>query len=66
MTPSEFRAALADIGWPARLLATRAGYAPSIAQQWACGRSGVPSELASWLECMADAARRVGPLPSRS
>ena len=66
MTPAEFRAALVDIGWPARLLATRAGYSPSIAGKWACGRSAVPSELAAWLTRMAAAARDVGPMPGRS
>ena len=66
MTPAEFRAAAAVIGWSERQIAARSGYAVSIASQWASGRCAVPDDLARWLERMAQAVRAVGAMPGRS
>jgi hypothetical protein len=61
MTPTDFRAALEALHWPGRYVAEATGYHPSIAAQWASGRSVVPADVATWLRRLVEAHRRIEP-----
>jgi len=55
MTPTQFRACLALMGWSQRGAARQLGYAEGTVRQWARGKQLIPAEVATWLQARADA-----------
>lgn len=71
MTPAEFRAALAAIGWSQRQLAAATGWSLGAVRNWADGKARVPPPVAGWLARQAarlaqDPPPRREDLPSRA
>lgn len=62
MTPAQFRAALAALGWSLRELSRRLGCSMTLPTRWAAGQGPVPAELARWLGLLAAAIGRY-PVP---
>ena len=58
MTPAQFTAALATIGWSQRHLATLLACDTNLPTRWATGRAAVPPALAAWLGKLAECHRR--------
>jgi hypothetical protein len=50
MTPAEFRATLAALGWSGRFLSRRLGCQHNLPVRWARGSRPVPASIAAWLE----------------
>lgn len=49
MTPVEFSAALAALGWSRRHLAEQLDCDVTLANRWASGRAAIPPRIARWL-----------------
>ena len=62
MTPAEFDAALAALGWSARYLAGLLGCNRTLPLAWSSGRATVPVPVAAWLRALGAAHERL-PLP---
>lgn len=53
MTPAEFSAALAILGWSLRELARRLGCDVALPARWSKGTAFVPQPIAAWLRKLA-------------
>lgn len=59
MTPTEFLAALAAIGWRQSTLADRLRCDTNLPTRWARGEAEIPPAVASWLRAMERAHARL-------
>jgi transcriptional regulator with XRE-family HTH domain len=63
MTPDEFVAALAAIGWSQRQLVTLLGCDTNLATRWSRGTAAIPPSIAKWLAKLAACHERL-PVPT--
>ena len=61
MTPAEFSAALAQIGWTQRELARTLDCNHKLIQRWAGGQAAIPAPIARWLDRIAGCHERYPP-----
>lgn len=61
MTPAEFSAALAAIGWSERYLARQLACDKKLVQRWSGGSAPIPPPIARWLDRIAGCHERYPP-----
>lgn len=61
MTPAEFSAALATLGWSERFLARQLGCNHKLVQRWSAGGTLIPPPIARWLDRIAGCHERYPP-----
>lgn len=72
MTPDEFRAALAEIGYSQERFAELVGASPRTGQKWALGEARIPGAVVILLKLFGEqpkalaAVEAMGPLPTRT
>lgn len=59
MTPDDFNAALATLGWSQRMLARRLGCDAMTVNRWSHGRQAIPAQVAAYLARLKAAHARV-------
>jgi hypothetical protein len=65
MSPTRLRECLDALGWSSRYLASLLARDPRQVRRWIAGRSGVPWEVAEWLESRVRHAEHTPPPPRK-